>query len=208
MAQAEFPSNSARRSQTSAPPPKEKSIKRVTTVEATRRKKPLGTQFREVFIAGNSKTTAQYVFFNVLIPAAKDALADAGSQAVERLIYGEATGPRRRGAPYQNLGHVNYQGASRPRPQSPQISDRARSAHDFGEIVIPSRADAEEVLDSMFEVLSRYDLVSVADLYDLVGMKSTHADQKWGWDDLKGASIRRVRHGGFLLDLPKPVYLA
>lgn len=83
------------------------------------------------------------------------------------------------------------------------MSRQARAQHNFDEIVLQSRTEAEEVVDRLFEVVSRYGSASVADLYELVGLSSTHTDNKWGWDDLQGAGVSRVR-GGFLLDLPEP----
>jgi len=39
--------------------------------------------------------------------------------------------------------------------------------------------------------------------YELVGLDSTHTDHKWGWEELTGAGVSRIR-GGYLLDLPEP----
>jgi hypothetical protein len=79
--------------------------------------------------------------------------------------------------------------------------------HAFDEIVISSRQEAEEVLDRMYDLISRYDAATVADLYELTGLEGTHADQKWGWEDLRGSSVGRVRGGGYLLELPEPIAL-
>jgi hypothetical protein len=51
--------------------------------------------------------------------------------------------------------------------------------------------------------VSRYESASVADLYELVGLSSVHTDNRWGWTDLTGAGVSRIR-GGYLLDLPEP----
>ena len=75
--------------------------------------------------------------------------------------------------------------------------------HDFDEIVLDQRAEAEEVIDRLYDVVSRYESATVADLYDLVGLPSTHTDHKWGWTDLRGAGVSRIRDG-YLLDLPDP----
>lgn len=83
------------------------------------------------------------------------------------------------------------------------MSRQARSRHDFDEVVLTSRTEAEEVIDRLFEVVSRYGTATVADLYELVGITGTHTDNKWGWTDLRGAGVSRVR-GGYLLDLPEP----
>ncbi len=108
------------------------------------------------------------------------------------------------------LGYVSYNryqadGYRDPRtnPPAPHLSRRGRAQHDFDEIVLQSRAEAEEVIDRMFDILSRFDSVTVADLYELTGIKSNHVDNKWGWTDLQGSSVSRIRNG-YLLDLPAP----
>ena len=83
------------------------------------------------------------------------------------------------------------------------MSQRGRARHDFDEIVLDSRAEAAEVIDTLTEVVSRYGEVSVADLYTMVGIRPNHTDEKWGWVELGDADVARVR-GGYLLDLPDP----
>jgi hypothetical protein len=83
------------------------------------------------------------------------------------------------------------------------MSRRARARHDFDEIVLETRGEADEVIDQLYEIVSRYDSATVADLYELVGLASTHTDNKWGWTDLRGAGVTRVR-SGYLLDIPEP----
>lgn len=188
----------------------DKNIKRVTSNEPVRRKKSLSKQFKETFVGGDAKTAVRYVMFDVLIPAAKDMIAEAGAQGLEKLIYGETRGGRRgRGVtppPDGPTGYVSYNRyAMGSRQAAPQrvMSRRARSQHDFDEIVLTSRVEAEEVIDRLFEVVSQYGSATVSDLYELVGLPSTHTDNKWGWRDIRGAGVTRVR-GGFLLDLPEP----
>jgi hypothetical protein len=49
-------------------------------------------------------------------------------------------------------------------------------------------------------------LVSVADLYDLVGVTGNYTDNKYGWTDIRSASVIRVRDG-YMLKLPKALPL-
>ena len=86
------------------------------------------------------------------------------------------------------------------------MSNRARANHDFDEIVLATRAEAEEVIDNLFALVDSYDTATVADLYGMVGQTGSYTDEKWGWSDLRGTSISRVK-GGYLLDLPRPQYL-
>lgn len=196
----DFPPNSDA-SKSGAP----KRVERVTSSDARRRKKPLRKQFKETFVAGDTRGTFQYVLFDVLVPAAREMIVDAGESYLRRLILGD--GRRRGGGPSPMAGATGYvqyhrmaQAAQAPQPT---MSRRARARHDFDEIVLTSREEAEEVIDRMFDLVSRYDQASVADLYELVGFDSAHTDYKWGWTDLRGAGVARVREG-YLLDLPEP----
>lgn len=184
-----------------------KKIERVTSEEPKRRKKSLRKQFSETFVAGDMKSAVRFVLFDVLVPAAKDMIAEAGSQGIEKLIFGESR--RRRGATPPQSGPTGYVSYNRfgmgPQAQQPPraLSNRARARHDFDEIVLTSRTEAEEVIDRLFDLVSRYDSATVADLYELVGFASAHTDHKWGWTDIRGAGVSRVREG-YLLDLPEP----
>ena len=205
----DFPANSAKaRARSEGPPQDERprKIERVTSAEAVRRKKGLGSRFKETFVGGSARGAGEYMILEVVIPAIQDTMIDAFQGGIERLIRGE-TRPRRSGvSSYSNVGHVNYQGMSSNKPPtSRSISRQSRTRHDFGEIVIQSRPEAEEVLDRLYDVLSRYGTVPVADLYELTGIQSGHTDHKWGWTSLRGAKVLPLRGGrGYLLDLPNP----
>lgn len=206
----DFPPNSRKANEAPRGP---KKVERVTSAEVVRRRRPLGTQFKETFIGGSAKTAAEYMVAEVIIPAVQDTLIDAFQGGFERLIRGETRRPRR-GMPSQSpYGRTNYgqpyqQSQTMPQSQPRGISRGGRARHDFGELVLQSRQEAEEVLERMFDILSQYDTVTVADLYELTGVAVSHTDHKWGWSDLQGGHVGRTRGGGFLLDLPAPVPLS
>lgn len=203
-----FPPNS-RKAETRAP---EKRVERVTSADAVRRKRPLGKQFSRTFIGGDARTAFEYMVVNVLVPAAKEAIVEAASSGFEKLIYGDTRPKRNRmGGPSSGpLGYVSYNRQPNREPVGPpqprMLSQRARTRHDFDDIVISSRQEAEEVIDRLFDLISKYNSATVADLYELTGLQSSHTDHKWGWTDLRGATVGRVRGGGYLLELPEPVY--
>lgn len=205
----EFPGNSQKKARV---PNEPKVVERVTSADAVRRKRGLGRQFKDTFIGGDARTAVNYMILDVVIPAIQDTLIDAFQGGVERLIRGDNARPRRRTGmmgSYENVGHVNYQGmgtrpSTRQTQQPRMLSRRSRARHSFEDLVIPSRQEAEEVIDRMFDILSRYGAVSVADLYELTGIQSSHTDMKYGWLELRGAKAMRLRQGGFLLDLPEP----
>lgn len=186
-------------------PQEEKDLTQVAT-GATRRRRSLRKQFKETFVAGDARTATKYMMFEVVLPAARDMIVEAMHQGMEKLIFGDT---RRRGAtppvsgPTGHISYNRYAPSSRLGGPARALSRTARSRHDFDEIILDSRDEAEEVIDRLFNLVSQYESATVADLYELVGLSATHTDHRWGWTDLMGAGVSRVR-GGYLLDLPEP----
>lgn len=212
MVDASFPSNSqsARPSQ-SEPASDRPKIESVVTGEVGKRKTPLGKRFAETFLGGDARSTANYVVLDVLVPAFKDMMSDAVSQAIDRMLFGERAGGRRGGSrPSGASGYVNYNrmgrsGGNRDRVEreDPRMSPRARTTHNFDEIILATRIEAETVLNRLEDLIRDYETATVSDLYSLVGISPSFTDGKWGWDELPGARVVRDG-GGYLLDLPRP----
>lgn len=204
-----YPSNSK-----SGQEPK-KNVEQVVTSEATSRPKPLGKRFKDLFIGGDSRTVVHQVLMDVIVPQVKDLFAEAVSQGFERLIYGDSRPHHRRPGSrgIGSSGPVNYTryaergnnpiGRSGREDRSPTAQVRG---HGIDDILMATRVEAETVLSRMYDVLSEYDAVSVADLYSLVGWTSAYTDQNWGWKDLTGSRVDRVRNG-YVLSLPRTIAL-
>lgn len=185
----------------------EKKVERVAQGEVLRRKKPLGRRFRDTFFGGDARGVWEFITGDVLIPSLKDTIADVVTQGIERMIFDDVRSSSRRGGRYRDpRGHVRYDRySSRDEPRN--MSRRSRASHDFDEIILDSRVEAEEVVDRLFDLVSKYESATVGDLYELVGVSGNYTDNKWGWDDLRGAGVTRLSSGGYLLDLPRPIPL-
>lgn len=187
---------------------KEKKVEKVVVGNVKRRKKPLSKRFAETFVGDDAHSVASYVMTDVLVPAAKDMIADAVSQGIEKMLFGETRG-RSRGASVAGAAYTSYNRISTQAKASNQrreISQKARASHDFDEIILDTRGEAQEVLDLLFSLISDYDVATVADLYEMVGQTGTFTDEKWGWTDMRGSSITRIK-GGYLLNLPRPQFI-
>jgi hypothetical protein len=194
-------------------PKPEKKLEKVIEGEVIRRKKPWGKRISEALIGGDSRTVSAYLVQDVLVPAIKDTIADAMSQGVERMLFGEARSTNRRsgrrgGGSYVSYNQPSYSTRRPPwddRRDEPQraLSRRARATHDFDEIILKTRAEADEVLERLFDLISSYKTATVADLYELLGVEGNYTDDKWGWDSLPNADVIRVPRG-YLLKLPRP----
>lgn len=67
---------------------------------------------------------------------------------------------------------------------------------------------AEDVRDSMADVIDASGSVSIQDMITLAGKSTTNytlAD--WGWTDMSRAMVRRNSNGSYYIDLPKPIWI-
>src|SRR3954454_8738018 len=147
----DFPPNSRKATETE---PREE-IKPVTTAETVRRKRGLGRKFKETFIAGSGKDAVAYMVEDHIVPEIRDMLINALQGGIERLFNGDrSTRPRpgRGSWMTSQTGHVNYQAMSTSsKPSTPRtISSKARARHAFDELIIPSKSEANDVLDRMY----------------------------------------------------------
>lgn len=208
MAKSEFPSNS-RHTPEEKP---EKDVKAVVSEGGAKtRKKPLGRKFRDAFKGDDAQSVGQHILMEVLIPAAKDAITDAVIQGVQRMVYGE-TGRRYNGGSrgssnyksYSTISRISSPGRAFDSEGSRTISQRARATHDFDEVVLEDRGEAERVLDELQNLVESFDFASVKDFYTLVNVTGSYTDDKFGWTDLRGTRVERVR-GGYILNLPPTI---
>lgn len=86
-------------------------------------------------------------------------------------------------------------------PQGAKVSYRS-----YNDIVFSNRGDAEEVLSGMLELFEHFKVVSVADLFDLAGLRCNYTDNNYGWTNLQDARVERVC-GGYVIRLPKATKL-
>lgn len=198
-----YPSNRHRdRDQPTAVPAKR--VEKVISGEVVQRKRPLGRRIADTFTGDDMHSVGAYIVLDVLVPAAKAMIADAASQGVERFLFGDS---RPRVSQGRSNHYTSYNrmysatGTTNRREEPRTLSQRARATHDFGEVILGSRGEAEDVLDRLGALVDQYDVATVADLYELVGITGTFTDAKWGWSDLRGSDVRRVRDG-YLLVLP------
>ncbi len=180
-----------------------KKRKRVTNARVVKRRKP----FLLRIFGDHTEGVGNYIIWDVLIPAAKSTISDMISNGIEMLLYGEPGGKRKRIRRHKDRSYVSYSSIYSDREKRPRrISPRSRSRQRFDDIVIDSRGEAEEVLSTLVELIEMYDIATVADFYDAVGVSGEFVDNKFGWDRLGNTEVVRVRDG-YILDLPKPYAL-
>lgn len=172
----------------------EKNITPVAHAKGTRKK----NKFVSSVLAEEAADVKNTIVGDVLIPALKKTIVDAVTNSIEMLIYG-------------STGHTKKSGSSKVSYRSYYDSDyRSRNdrrdyraaGYDYDDLVFETRGEAEMILDNMHEILDRYKVVTVADLYDLAGAPGRYTDNKFGWTDIGSASVVRIRDG-FVIKLPR-----
>lgn len=184
-------------------PVEEKSVEQVTTNPVIKMKPSLGQRFKHVFFGGDSRGAARYISEDVILPALRNLLVDSVAKGAERLIYGDSRPTRRSGLSYGSRIQYNSP-LMRPDPRGPvRLPDQPprHQRADPNGLVLMSRDEADMVLERMGDILEKFEVASVADLYDLTGLPVSPIDNKWGWYNLHNAAVRQVREG-YLLDLP------
>lgn len=179
---------------------------KVVTGEVFVRPPSVASKFKRIFFGGDMNTAAQYVARDVLLPALRNLLVDVISKGADRLIYGESS---RRPSPPSYAPRIQYNNPIyRHQPNVHVPSQRPIDRWSRGgerrvvdNIVVSSKADADAVIEQLINIFDSYDMVSLADLYETLGMPTSHVDHKWGWTNLSNIESRQVRDG-YHISLP------
>lgn len=179
----------------------EKKVEKIISGNAKAKKKSEFSKFADVFVSEDAGNVKSYILMDVLVPAVKKAISDIVTNGIDMLLYGE-TGVHKRNGASSKVSYRSYY----DRSNRSSSSSRTRSGYSYDDIILDNRGEAEEVLSRMDEIVATYGTVSVADLYDLVGITGAYTDNKYGWTDIRNASVVRVRDG-YMIKLPRALPL-
>ena len=193
---ADYKSNSHRSKETEK---QEERQKLEPIAKGKTKKKSEVRKFADTFIAEDITSVKDYIIMEVLLPAAKKAISDIVTNGIDMILYGETRSKSK--SRESRVSYTSYY-KDRDRDYDRPTRSRGRYGYDYDDIILDTRKEAEEVLDRMDDLIDTYGMVSVADLYDLVGISGNYTDNKYGWTNLRNADVQRVRDG-YLLKLPK-----
>ena len=185
-----------------------KKVDKVISGTAKVKKKSELRTFVDNFIADDISSVKDYWIKDVLVPNIVDTIEDIVVGGIRTLLRGDS-GRRtsRNSSSYGSPSYVNYSRFSDRRDDRRNNDNQTRRGYGYDDVVVNSRADAEAVIEQMDGIIETYDMVSVADLYDLVGMTSNYTDNNYGWKNIRNAEPVRLRDGGWMIKMPKPVPL-
>ena len=205
-----FPSNRKTKRMESKPEklPEERKVEKVIAGTVRKQKRGFGKKIAETLLEDDSKSVGNYILHDILIPALRSLIFETITGGIEQFLWGGRQSkryPRDDGRSRVNYG-ASYRSLDRDRDardRGRDISRAGRARHDFDEIVLETRGEAENVLEHLVDLTIDYGQATVADLYDLVGATSSFTDNKYGWTELRGVNAVRARGGGYLLNLPR-----
>lgn len=176
--------------------------------EAIERKEPLRKKFLQAYAGDSAQSVGQYLLMDVIVPGTKNIISDLVTQGINRLLYGASRPAQSSGSIVGGSYRKFFNGStnSNQQGQNSQVVHQAQATHQFGEIILKNRSDAELVIDSLRELIETYGNAKVANLYSLVGITGDFTNQSYGWTNLSRAGVIPIREG-YLLDLPKPEIL-
>ena len=180
-------------------PEKKPTVEKVVSGKVKTKKKNEIRKFTDVFIAEDAHNVGSYILNDVVVPAVKKLIVDMVTDGIN-MIFFNTTG---RGGSGTNASYTNYRSYSDTRRDDRRYSEtRTRSGYSYDEIVFDTRRDADDVLSRMDELIDTYGMVSVADMYDLVGQSCNYTDNNYGWTSIRSAEVYRARDG-WMIRLPK-----
>ena len=187
-------------------------VKPVVQGKLTKRKTPAAKRLRESLGLEETRTVGDYLVWDVLLPAAKETIADVVKKGIDVFLFG-GSGSYSNDRGRRSTGHVSYEGYySKGRNSSGSYKDRKasynpRATFDFREFVFDDKRDADMVLNELCEIIDVYGFAKVSDFYDLVGETERNFTLNgYGWEALGMAQVERVRDG-WVVDLPRPLPL-
>lgn len=194
-----FPSNSHES--------KEKRIVKPVVTGAKTKKKSEISKVADVFLAEDINSVKSYIIMDVLVPAVKKAISDIVTNGIDMILYGGNGNPSTKKSIASKVSYTPYYKYNQ---QTNQTNDRPvsrpKAAYEYDDVVFDSRGEAEKLLLAMDHAIQEYGMVSVGDYYDLAGITSQYTTHKYGWTDLRGAEVVRIREG-YIIKLPKPTPL-
>ena len=178
-----------------------KKVEKIVKGTVKTKKKSELSKFAGSIISEEANNVGSYIIGEVLIPTICKTIVDIISDSVNMIFLGK-TGSRRNDSRSTNTHYVSYRSYSDSRDDRRYDNSRSLAGYSYDDIVLGSRAEAEEVLLAMGDLLDTYNVVRVADLYDLVGVTGRYTDNDYGWTNLRDADVKRVSDG-WLLKLPR-----
>lgn len=183
------------------PPSTTKNLKPVA--KASAKKKSRFEKAAKSVSAVDGASMKNFVVDEVLIPTFKDTFFRIITDGLSLILFGSTGNGARLSNRFAGGGaRVSYNGfwngGTRPESRADRYG-RRRSVEPEEDLVFPSRADAEAVIDTLADVIDQYGVATMADLYDLAQVTAPYTYNRYGWRSVQGFDVRHSRDGWVII---------
>lgn len=177
-----------------------KRVEKPVVTNPVKTRKNVSRGLVDTFINEDAKNIKSYILMDVLVPAIKNAVTAIVKDGIDMLLWGE-TGKNGKSSNASKISYRNYYDSG---SSGRRYANTSNSGYSYDDVVFSSRAEAEEVLTRMDELIDQYGYVTVGDLLDMAGITGNYTDNKYGWTNVSTAQPIRVRDG-WIIKLPRVV---
>lgn len=146
------------------------------------------------FIVNDIQTAVKNTVKDVLIPKAIDVIVDATKSAIDMMFYGSERPTKKSKTPRISYSRYYEEDQNRPRERSTRFA--------VNTIEFDSKVEAEDALAQLNDIIREYQILRVADFYDVADVSSEPIDYKYGWTNIQSAFISNNR-GYWYINLPR-----
>lgn len=196
------PNSHKYKEQQNASPTEEKKVTKVVNGPVKTKRNDV-RKLADIFISEDISNVKSYIFMDVLVPAIKKAIYDIVTNGIDMFLYG-GSGKGRNNQPGAKVSYRNYYEQKNNGGYRASDNVRQSNVFDYDDIVFNNRGEAEAALQQMKDIIARYGIVTVNDLYEMTPLSAPYTSQKYGWMDVSNVDIVRVRDG-YILKLPRAV---
>lgn len=180
--------------------PVDKQIQKVAK-SATKTKTNEVRKLADIFISEDVSNVKSYIFMDVIVPAVKKAIYDVVTNGIDMFLYG-GSGKGKSSSNSSKVSYRNYYERKDSGGYRSSDNNVSRNALDYEDIVFATRGEAEAAKQQMIDLIERYGMVTVGDLYEMADLTPPYTAQSYCWTDIHNAETQRVRDG-YILKLPK-----
>lgn len=177
--------------------PEKREVRTVVKNPAKTKKNEI-RKLTDVFISEDASNVKSYIWMDVLVPTIKKAIVDIVTDGVNMIFFGEKS-RNSRSIGSSKISYRNYYDQKNDQRYGEPAKQRSR--FDYDDVTFESRREAEDAIEEMQHVISRYGAVTVADLYDMAMLYPPYTSNKYGWYSVSNATV--VRAGNrYVIKLP------
>ena len=183
----------------------QKKVTKVVNGPVQIKKRSEAKKLADIFITEDISKVKDYVVNDLLIPTIKQTAYDIFTNGLSMLLFGE-TGHFKKNSS-MSVSKVSYRDYNNYSNTTNHrvTTNNGKSPFYHGDIILSNKGEVEAVLMGLEDVIDRYGVASVADLYDLldISSESRYTDNNFGWTNISAAEATRLPNGNYRLKLPK-----